>query len=206
MPPRTDWQETIAPDEATRFEGYARYLGEQQKKQAAARADGSLDRALHAKAHVGARAELRVLPDLPEPFRVGIFAAPGNYSAWVRYSNGHGGRRRDHVGDVRGVAIKIVGVPGRKLIPGMEDARTQDFLLIQTPSFGFRNADEFIFFVRAMRSPATLLPRLFLRFGFGRTLKFLSGIKSGIGAPANDSLRHDASRFASNSIVRWTTR
>src|SRR4051812_32872565 len=112
MTPRTDWKETIAPDEKARFEEYGRLIAELQRKSAK---DGKLDRGLHAKGHVGARARLIVLPDLPEPYRAGIFAAPGEYDAWVRFSNGVGRRQHDRKGDVRGMAVKVLGVPGKKL-------------------------------------------------------------------------------------------
>ena len=81
MQPRTDWKETVAPDEDARHERNAERL-------VAGHKGGG--RTLHLKSHIGARAELTVLPDLPEPYRVGIFAAPGVYPAWVRFSNGGG--------------------------------------------------------------------------------------------------------------------
>jgi len=33
---------------------------------------------------------------------------------------------------VRGLAVKVLGVPGKKLIPGLEAAPTQDFLAIHS--------------------------------------------------------------------------
>src|SRR5258708_1635702 len=84
-------------------------------------------------------------------------AAPATYGAYVRYSNGSGARQADTKGDVRGIAIKVVGVPGKKIIPGLEDAQTQDFLLIRTPATPFRNADEFIAVVTAAGQSQVLL-------------------------------------------------
>jgi hypothetical protein len=165
MPPSTDWKERIAADEPMHLEALAETLRALQRKHARA---GQPMRALHAKGQVGAEAELTVLPDLPEEARVGIFARPATYRAYVRYSNGAGRQQHDRKGDVRGLAVKLLGVPGKKLIPGLEEASTQDFLLIRTPSTPFRDADEFVWLVSAAERPLLLLPRAIGRFGPGR--------------------------------------
>ncbi len=105
--------------------------------------------------------------------RMGLFATPGAHEAWVRFSNGMGRIRADGKGDVRGLAVKVLGVPGRKLIPGLEDATTQDFSLIHSSSLAVRDADEFIFLVDAGRHPLTFLPRAMGRCGLGRLLAIL---------------------------------
>jgi hypothetical protein len=84
--------------------------------------------------------------------------------------------------DVRALAVKLLGVPGKKTIPGMEDATTQDFLMIRTRTQPFRNADEFVHFVRVASSPA-LLPGLFFKFGFGRVLELLKVAPAGLRRP-----------------------
>ncbi len=160
-----DWKENIAPDEKERFERYATILADLQ------RARGGKSRALHAKQHAGLRAELEVL-DVPEEMRVGPFASPKKFDAYVRFSNGSGAREADDKPDLRGLAIKVLGVPGKKLIPGLEDETTQDFLFLNTESIAFSNVDDFVFFAQASTSPATLPFKLFFRFGFG-TFSFL---------------------------------
>ncbi|MGZ8311465.1 MAG: hypothetical protein ACXWUR_05320, partial [Allosphingosinicella sp.] len=42
----------------------------------------------HPKAHGCVTATFRVLPDLPEDLRKGLFARPGEYAALIRFSNG----------------------------------------------------------------------------------------------------------------------
>ncbi|HPH28884.1 MAG TPA: catalase family protein [Pseudomonadota bacterium] len=182
MTPSKDWKEQVAAGEEARFEGYAKFLAERQKQRAGA-ASGSLDRGLHAKGHIGARAELTVLPNLPGHAQVGLFAQPRTFSALVRFSNGQGKRQADGRPDVRGMAVKVLGVPGKKVIPGLEDAQTQDLLMIQSAAISFKNSDEFMFFVGAAGSPATLLPKLVWRFGLRRTLSILGQIKNGIAKP-----------------------
>ena len=114
MEPRTDWQETIPADEAERFARYAEELRELQRARARRRPYRPVDRGLHAKANAGLEAELRVLGDLPPAARAGVFAGPKTYRAYVRFSNGIGARQSDAKPDVRGIAIKVVGVSGKK--------------------------------------------------------------------------------------------
>jgi hypothetical protein len=174
LPGATDWKETIAPDEAERFERYASELRELQRKNARG---GTPSRALHAKAHVGVFGELTVSPGLPEPLRVSLFAEQRTWPVYARFSNGSGRNQPDRTADIRGLALKLVGVPGRKLIPGLEDKLTQDFLLIQVPTVPFRTPDEFVSFVRtAAKGPGLLVPRLIGSLGLGRALSLLKGL------------------------------
>jgi hypothetical protein len=107
--------------------------------------------------------------------RFGVFATEQTWPVYVRFSNGSGVPQPDKVTDVRGFAMKLVGVPGKKLIPGLEDAQTQDFLFIQDPVLPFRNADEFMVFVRAAKDgPAKLPLRLISGFGFFGALQVIA--------------------------------
>lgn len=180
MLPSTDWHEKVDPDESVRFERYAERLRALQRERAGG---GTPSRALHAKAELGVEATFTVLPALPEHARIALFAEPVTYPAYVRFSNGSSARQPDRKPDVRGVAIKLIGVDGKKIIPGMEDASTQDFLLIRTPSTPFRNADEFIDFVFAGLSPAAGLPKVLFRHGFGRTFGILRQAIRGLRQP-----------------------
>ncbi len=167
----TEPAETIADDEAARFEGYAAELRAMQKRRAERR--GTVSRALHAKQHLGLVGELTVTA--AEDMRRGVFADAGRtYPVYVRYSNGSGDRRADAAPDARGVAVKLVGVAGKKIIPGLEDKKTQDFLFIAEPAIAFRSPDEFMKFARvADKGPLALLPALLSSFGLGRGLQVL---------------------------------
>ena len=179
MTPRTDWTEEIAADEEQELLRHAETLRALQRRHAAR---GGVGRALHRKSHAGALAELRTRGDVPAPYRVGIFAAPGSYRAYVRFSSGSGKDQPDRVGDVRGVAVKVVGVPGTKLIPGLEGARTQDFLLIKSPATPFRHAREFVGVVQAASNPLHLFPLMF-RLGPGRVLAILKRLTASLKEP-----------------------
>jgi hypothetical protein len=180
----TDWKEIVAAGEEARLVAHAETLRALQRAKASE--TGSASRALHAKGNCGVLGELAVLDDLPEYARAGLFAKPATYPAYVRYSNGSGARRPDAKGDVRGIAVKVVGVLGKKIISGMEDEKTQDFLLIRTPAIPFRNADEFVAVVSAAgQSPLLLLPRVIARLGFGRAIELLPKLAEGLNAPAS---------------------
>ena len=175
----TDWREDIASDEATRFEGYAALLGSLQSRESKG---GALSRALHAKANLGVIGELDIA-NVPEQARAGMFATPKKYPALVRFSNGAGRRQADRTLDVRGIAVKVFGVDGKKVIPGMEDATTQDFLAIRTSSLPIKNAEEFMTIVRVSRPPALMPLRMLSSLGVRRGAQIIKKALAGLRAP-----------------------
>jgi Catalase len=180
--PSTSWREDVPDGEEARHRAYAEALRASQRRNGAK--TGGPSRALHAKGNAGVLGELTVRGDLPEPARAGLFATPATYRAYVRYSNGSGKTQPDTKGDVRGVAVKVVGVEGTKVIAGMEHEKTQDLLLIRTPTIPFRNADEFVAVVTAAgQSPLLLLPRVIGRLGLSRALELLPKLASGLRRP-----------------------
>jgi hypothetical protein len=102
----------------------------------------------HAKAHGCVEAELIVRDDVPEPLRHGLFRTPARYRAWVRFSPSAPRPRADRRPDAQGVAIKVLGVAGAKVLPGEEDAMTQDFVLANSPVFFCRNAADLALLLR----------------------------------------------------------
>jgi catalase len=180
--PATDWKETVPEGEPARLEGLAEKLRDLQRRRAQKSAKPG--RGLHYKAHTGASATLKVHDGLAPHLAQGLFAAPATYQAYVRFSNGAGHWQSDRTGDVRGLAIKVLGVEGKKIIPGLENAKTQDFLLIQTPSSPFRDADEFVSLViAASGSPLLLLPRFAGSVGWGRAFGLVRALLAGINRP-----------------------
>jgi catalase len=173
------FHETIAADESPRFEGYGAELAALQKKRGGAPA-----RALHLKAHLGVVGELTV--SASPGARAGVFAENGkSFPVYVRFSNGSSRVQSDKEPDVRGFAIKLVGVEGQKLITGLEHEQTQDFLFINEPAIPFRNPEEFMAFVRAAQGgPALLLPKLLAGVGLGRGFSIL---KRALSSPKVES-------------------
>jgi hypothetical protein len=115
---------------------------------AAATGQRPVTRDAHAKGHGCVRADFDVAPDLSPALRVGVFAQPRRYSAWIRFSNGNGAPHDDHDGDGRGMAIKLLGVEGPKLLSDEANATTQDFVMINYPTFFVRNAADYVVFTK----------------------------------------------------------
>jgi len=197
LAPSTDWKEIVSPGEAERFERIAETMHGLQLKSAHG---GRPARAAHAKGQLGVEAELEVLPDLPEAARVALFAQPGKYRAYVRYSNGATKRQSDRKPDVRGVAIKLVGVKGKKLIPGLEDAVTQDFLMIRSVVTGFHTADEFVAVVAGVASPPFGMFKAAATLGLGRLIEILKGTLKGFSVPMNSLA---TTRYFSAAPIRF---
>lgn len=88
----------------------------------------------HPKQHALVKAEFIVEPDIPEELKIGLFKEAKTYESWIRYSNLSPGSP-DIKKDSRGMAIKLMGVPGKKILPGLEDALTHDFVFMSTQIF-----------------------------------------------------------------------
>jgi hypothetical protein len=104
----------------------------------------------HAKAHGCLTATFTVREDLPEGMRTGVFVPGHQYEVWIRFSNGNAALQPDYDKDARGMAIKLMGVAGPKLLdsPADKNAQTQDFLMINYPVFFNRDPAEYERFIR----------------------------------------------------------
>jgi catalase len=96
-------------------------------------------RGAHPHHHGIVRARFHVEQGLRQDVAHGIFAQPGGYPAYVRFSNS--GADPDVAADARGMAIKVMGVKGEKLID--DEKQTQDFLLVNFPIFIAKDPAEF---------------------------------------------------------------
>ena len=104
----------------------------------------------HPKAHGCAQAMFTVEDDLPEELRHGIFREPGSYGAWVRFSSSSPLMTPDTKRDAHGMAIKLLGVPGPKVLDAERDAQTQDFILANNDAFFVRSAKDYVVFAQAI--------------------------------------------------------
>ena len=133
--------ETIAEDEAETQRGLTETMLAIQRK---THADtGHAYRSVHAKAHGYLRARFEVLPGLSPQFAQGLFATPGGYDAILRFSTTPGDILDDRVSTPRGVALKVLNVPGARL-PGSEDETTQNYVFGNSPSFQIGDARGFL--------------------------------------------------------------
>lgn len=111
--------------------------------------DGLATRDAHAKHHGCVNATVRVLERLPAAYAVGVFSTPAMYRAIIRFSNGMGSAKDDRDGDARGFALKLLDVPGEKVLEEERDAKTQDFLMINHHVFFVRNVADYVQFSKA---------------------------------------------------------
>jgi catalase len=107
-------------------------------------------RDVHAKTYGCVKATFHVLENLDPKYQQGIFANVGKYEAWIRYSSGSTLVQRDGVKDARGMAIKLMGVPGKKLMEddGVPHAETQDFVMMNATQFFILNLPEYLSFTQ----------------------------------------------------------
>lgn len=98
----------------------------------------------HAKAHGCVKAQVTVLQNLVPELRHGVLAEPGKtWQAWMRLSNGNAYPQFDSARDARGMAIKLLDVPGDKLLNSKATAANQDFVMFNHPVFFVRDVAEY---------------------------------------------------------------
>ena len=122
--PSTTWKEELESDEPELFERFARKVLVARQQEVSQRTSGPVQRAPHMKIYAGLMAEFQVLPDLPQHVRFGVFSEPRVFPAVVRFSNGESFNKPDKEAQPRGIAIKLVGVPGPKLLEDQKEAVT----------------------------------------------------------------------------------
>lgn len=108
------------------------------------RTDTRYLRDAHAKAHGCVRAQVEVAGDLPAQWRQGVFSEPGKtWAAWVRLSNGNAYPQFDKLSDARGMAIKLLDVPGTQLLASQQARHEQDFVMFNHPNFFVSDVAEY---------------------------------------------------------------
>lgn len=107
-------------------------------------------RGAHAKTHGCVRASFDVDASLPSELRQGIFVPGKRYKAWIRFSNGASEINSDKTKDARGMAIKLLGVAGAKILDEEKDAETQDFIMINHPFFFVDNPRQYLAMLKGL--------------------------------------------------------
>jgi hypothetical protein len=137
-------EESVAPDEAAVTAEFIAFL-----KAASARRHpvGPVRRFNQARAAGCVEAEFTVRDDLPDQQRVGLFAEPRTYRAFIRFASASSSTDREK--DVRGMSITLADVRGENLTPG---ATTQDFVLNSHPVMVAPDTKEFFALLQAMEA------------------------------------------------------
>ena len=98
----------------------------------------------HAKAHGCVQAEVSVAADLAPVLRQGVFSEAGQtWQAWVRLSNGNAYPQFDNMKDARGMAIKLLDVPGAQLLSSQQGRGEQDFVMFNHANFFVSDVAEY---------------------------------------------------------------
>lgn len=142
---------------------------------------GVFVRESHPKHHGCVEARFVVEPDLPAELRVGVFAQQPAYAARIRFSNAsplarNGTYRSDGRPDVRGMAIKLEGVVGEKLLDDGSGRTAQDFLLVSADALVARDLADFVRALGEFR--ITKLLRYFLNPFRPRLRELAIGLRS----------------------------
>lgn len=104
----------------------------------------------HPKMHGCVRGDFSVEPNLDGEFRIGVFKQSRTFPSWVRFSNQNGTVSPDSKADIRGVAIKLMGVEGARILPDGPLGTTHDFILISVSRFVTSSVAEFDGLVSAL--------------------------------------------------------
>jgi hypothetical protein len=103
---------------------------------------GHAVRSVHAKAHGILRGEMIVEEGLSEELSQGVFAKPGRHDVYMRMSTNAGDILPDDISLPRGLALKVLDVPGERLPDA--DGDTQDFVMVNGPIFQAPTAKKFL--------------------------------------------------------------
>lgn len=104
---------------------------------------GTTYRDTHAKGHAAVRGEFVIDPGLPAELRVGLFREARSYPCWIRFASLSPNPQADKKGDVRAMALKLMGVEGPRLWQSEEGAQTLDIIMQDAPKFLAPNLEQF---------------------------------------------------------------
>jgi hypothetical protein len=104
-------------------------------------------RGQHTKDTGCVKAQFIIEPELPENLKYGVFRETKTFEAIVRFSNSSSIPDPDKKPNGRGMAIKLLGVEGEKVLPPgdlSESAdRVQDFIMVNHPTFPFADVNDY---------------------------------------------------------------
>jgi hypothetical protein len=103
----------------------------------------------HPKTFGVVTAQFIVLDDLPPDLRYGVFKEARTFEAFIRFSAGGDAIKSDRIQERRGMAIKLLGVEGEKLLESERYEKTQDFVLMNFPAFAATNLQDYLDFFKA---------------------------------------------------------
>ncbi|WGM22974.1 catalase family protein [Acinetobacter pittii] len=156
--------EKLQPNEELLAQNIAQVIEKSIREQYTA---GNALRDAHPKAHGCVRADFHVSKNIPAQFAKGMFIPDRSYQAWIRFSNAsNDASNADIKKDARGIAIKILGVSGQKILESENQATTQDFIMINHPVFFANDAKRYLSFMNDVNSH-NMIRKLYIPFALG---------------------------------------
>lgn len=137
-------EEVVSPNETELTAEFTAFLKAVSLRRAG---DGPVRRFNQGRHSGCVEAEFVVRDDLPDHLRVGLFAVPRTYRAFIRFANATSATDRDR--DGRGMSVKLADVPGPNLTEG---STTQDFVLNSHPVMVAPNTKEFLALLQAIEA------------------------------------------------------
>ncbi|MDS7931068.1 catalase family protein [Acinetobacter sp. V102_4] len=174
--------EKLQPNEEAVAQNIAQVIEKSIREQYTA---GNALRDAHPKAHGCVRAEFHVSKNMPAQFAKGVFIPDQSYQAWIRFSNASSDASSADIDkDARGIAIKLLGVSGEKILESEKQATTQDFIMINHPVFFANDAKRYLSFINDVNSH-NMIRKLHIPFalGFKGTMNALGARNSQIANP-----------------------
>jgi hypothetical protein len=178
-------EEVAGADEAAVTAQFVTFLKEATERR---HPSGPRQRFNQARATACVDAEFIVADGLPAELRVGLFAAPRRYQAFVRFANAASSSDRER--DIRGMTIRVLRVDGPNLTPG---ATWQDFVLNSHPVMMAADTRGFLELLQANEAG-----------GFRRTLYFLThtrALRIGMAARTNPTCHLDLSYWSATPYL-----
>lgn len=143
-----------------------------------AKSGGKVLRDAHPKHHGCVSGSFTIDNNVPGTMKYGIFTKPKTYPIWIRFSNGGTPPKDDKEGDIRGMAIKLMGVDGEKLLEDEKNEKTQDFLLISHTVLPVGDPKDYLDLFEAAFAKRPLRHLIFSgHFGAIRKLGAIRGLK-----------------------------
>jgi catalase len=144
-------EEDIPPEEETLIEELVQFG---RKSMEDTKPYPPMFRDQHPKSHGCVKGEFIVESNIPNEMKVGVFKEPKTYDVWIRFSNNSNLRddkdnskhQSDTKPDGKGMAIKLMGVEGEKVLDDPEHQGEQDLVLLNNPFFFVRDLQQYINF------------------------------------------------------------
>lgn len=160
-----------------------------------------MKRDAHPKHHGCVQAHVTIdTSALPKDQQVGVFSksAPEKYDAWIRFSNGNpNADKADSDGDVRGMAMKLMNVPG-------SESGSQDFLMMNSKSFFIKDSKEYADFMKATEGNVSLLWFLATHSRTRQVIHKAQGMK--VGNPLHIDYFSATPYKLGNKIMKYSAR